>query len=537
MDEFYNSYEPIRGNEPRDNEYTVRIEVRDGQGWFLGELGDFIDARFEFEAEADNVEASKITIPGSSPWARIFMRANLSVLLVHGVLYRGKKPVRVWTGRVERSSRKREDHQSTVTVDLVSDKIWLKYIHCWSAPFSTLAIQAPKVNTKIGTAIHQMKKYAIDNLLRYQDHGLSYVQMVANSEYQSRPSQYGSVHTYMHPITVVPTDPNTDTSPIVVLGARMHSLAELWSEVAKDYNLLPKVHFHVPGRDIPPPNVTMPAEGIWIDIIDKDIARSRKTKESFFKSITKEIGVFIRGLFGRYDTPVTVDAYSISSLQNFFGDRPNDPWVIFRDSDEHWVQLETNSYSPMSTTSIAGGKAQEALNKGIELAVNTLIKLALAAVGVVFGDLISGELDDILFAYQRAHDKDMRNALGKYALYEDFDASGVTAYSMDAVQKLRTSRYTNAGYRTAAFNGTLGQFPPFRPFEDFDLLDPVGWEDADEGRILTERVKSISFSEDRSGVQFEVRVGEADRPEEPWAVQARRNDMFKQGIRTALFMD
>lgn len=537
MDEFYNIYQPSRSNEPRDDEYWVRIEVFDGHATFLGEVGDFIDCNFAFSSAADDVEASTLTIPGSSPWSRIFMRANLSVILVHSALYRGKKKVKQWTGRVERSVRKRDNRQSTVSVDLVSDKIWFKYIVGYSAPFSSLAVQIPKTNTKFGTAIHEMKKFAIDNLLRYQPSSLNGVQKVWESNYQLRPERYSEIHTFMNPIMVVPTDPKKDTSPMVVLQSRMDTLAEIWTEVANDYNLLPTITFHVPGRDTLPAGVTMPRKGLLIDIVDKDITRARGQREDFFKAITKEIGVFIRGLFGRFDAPVSVDTYNPTSLRYFFGDRPDDPWVIFRDSDEHWVQLETSSYSPMSTTSIAGGKAHDALNKGLELVVNTAIKLALASIGIVFGNLLSGELDDILFAYQKAEDKDMRRMLGPYALNEDFEAAGTTAYSFDAVQKLRMSRFTNMGYRTAGFSGTLGQFPPFRPFEDFDLLDPVGWEDNDEGRILTERVKSISYSKDRSGVQFEVRVGEDGRPEEPWGVQVRRNTMFKQGIKAALLLD
>lgn len=95
------------------------------------------------------------------------------------------------------------------------------------------------------------------------------------------------------------------------------------------------------------------------------------------------------------------------------------------------------------------------------------------------------------------------------------------------------SRYNAVGYQTAMFTGDIAAFKPFLPFEDFDLLDPVGWEDSIEDKIFTERVKQItvSFSRD-SPISFEVRLGELDRPEEPDAIAQRRHEAFVRAINT-----
>lgn len=76
--------------------------------------------------------------------------------------------------------------------------------------------------------------------------------------------------------------------------------------------------------------------------------------------------------------------------------------------------------------------------------------------------------------------------------------------------------------------------PPFKPFEDFDLLDPVGWEDVDEERIIPDRMKQITVRENREGVSFEFRLGELERPEEPWAIQQRRNKRFEEALNAAI---
>lgn len=568
------------GYKGRD-EYKIEIEVRDGHGNYLGNVGDYVEVDFSFSADADDVEASAVVIPATSAWGRTFMRANLRVTLIHILLYRNDKLVEKWTGRIERSVRKMTGPQGNITAELISDKAWFQHIICWSAPQSALWIQAPKRLVRLGPAITTMKQMAIDNVIRYQrrmggwrpDGGPQ--RPIGNrpqrpfqpgqqggftppsprnpgsrggplEEFRrSRATRYPSRWNVSYnlqgsgPVTIVPGASGGDNSPVVALVAQMTPLAELWGEVCKDYNLLPTAKMYIPGRDTDNPGVTIGGPTVVIDIKDKDIARQRAYNPGILRSITKEIGIFIRGLFGRFDAPSTIDTYNIDNLLDYFGRRNDDPWVIFRTSDEHWFEYEIASYAPTTTTSIAGGKAHDFLNKGVTFLANSLIKGIFSLLGVGFvGDLITGELDDILFAYQQADDPGLRRFLGPFAFFEDFGGSGTTAYSFDSVQKLRQARHQALGYKTASFTGDAASFPPFRIFEDFGLLDPVGWEDPDEGRIIPERIKMIQVKVDRdNGVTFNVRLGELERPEEPWAVQARQNARFKKAINAALNAD
>lgn len=541
QDIYEKAYQPIRPGVPDSERYHGVIELRDGQGRFLGEVGDYEDANFIFDSAAKSVEGSSMSLPGSSPFARMFMRANRQVLLVHFMLYRGTNLVKTWTGRVERSVRKNDRGASSVSVEMISDKAWLQYILCWSAPFAPLSFQAPKTEDKMGPAINIMKQYAVNNLIRIQGswwNPISMIDMAQKSTYMERPNSWGTLETFMPIMQVVPTSRAEDTSPNIFLSAKMDSVADVWDQACRDYNLLPEVKFHVPGRDTLPERIKMSGSGLWIDIKDKDVTRSRSTKAGFFEQITKEIGIFVRGLFGRYDSPVEFDSNNIESMLDYFGRDPADKWVIFRESDEHSFQRETSAYAPTSVRSIAGGQAPQALNKGVELLVNTTIRLALAAVGIVFGNLISGELDDILFAYQKADDNDLRDYLGKYAFFEDFSTNGTTAYTFDSAQSLRMARFNAAGYKTATYTIDGNASLPFRIFEDYDLLDPVAWEDGDEGRMFAERLKEVSVNLSREdGVTFDVSLGENERPEEPWAIQQRRNDMMKQALKSALFLN
>lgn len=567
MSDFYQKLTPGE----KENLYTVRVEVRDGHGNYLGDVGDYLELEMNWSSEAENIDASGISIPATSPWTKTFMRANRRVTLVHVMVCRDGTFVKKWTGRVDRAVRKMVGRQGIVEVELISDKAWFDHIICWSAPNSALWIQAPKRLVKVGPAITTMKNMAIDNVRRYQKRmggfrfpnqgstglgkyspgggqmpswagngGLlsSVLGRFGNSRYDKR-FTVGYDTFGNGPVTIVPGHIGGDLSPTVALVAQMTPVSELWGEVCKDYNLLPTAEMFIPGRDKMPEGVSLSGPSVVIDIRDKDLARARAYRPNLMRSITKELSIFIRGLFGRFDAPATVDTYTIDGLLDYFGKRQDDPWVIFRTSDEHWFEYEVCSYSPTTTTSIAGGKSHDFLNKGITFLVNSAIKGLLSLVGLGFvGDIITGQLDDILFAYQQADDPALRRYLGPFAFFEDFGGLGTTAYSFDSVQKLRQARYQAVGYKTASFIGDAASFPPFRIFEDFDLLDPVGWEDPDEGRIIPERVKKITMRHTRSeGVNFAIRLGELDKPEEPWAIQSRQNARFKKAINAALNAD
>lgn len=518
--------------------YNHRIEVRDGHGRYLGDVGDYSDLEWTTSADAEDLEASMFTVPGTSMWSKTMMKANRSVILIHIILYRGEKQVHLWTGRVDRSVRTKEGGQSTIKVELISDKGWLNYLHIWSAPFAPLWFQAPKKRIKVGSSIFIMKQYLIDNLIRLQS-SRSALDKANFSLYHSRPHEWLTIQNDMYPLVVIPTPKEEDTSPVTALTVRMTRASEMMSEVCKDYNLLPVVKYFVPGRDPAPPKIHMSRPGVYIDIIDKEKAREGKAKTGRWEEVTSILFPFVRGLFGRTDAPPVTDTTTVEGLQDFFGRKPSDPWVIFRESDKHWAISEVAAYSPTTTSSIAGGRSHDFLNKGITLLANTAIHWALSLIGLGFiGNLITGELDDIFFAYQRANDPDLRSFLGDYAFFEDYGGQGTTAYSMDTAQALRKARWAAIGYKTASFQGDYGIVPPFLPFEDFDLLDPVGWEDEEEGRIIPDRMKKITVRETRSeGVSFEFRIGETERPEEPWEIQNRANRRFKEAIDAAFMAD
>lgn len=532
--EFDDAFRPS-GN---PSEYTATLELRDGWNNLIGEVGDYTEIDLAFNSMPNDVEASTFTVPASSQWSKTLMRANRLLLRVHVQLYRDGKFIKEWTGSIERSVRSMEHKQGKISCEMISDKAYFRWIAAWSAPFAPLWLQFPKRNIKLGRACGVMKQFLLDNLLRLQNRNpvLNPI-LTTMSTYQEIPSLWDRIEEYMWPIIVVPSPTWADTSPIVTLMSQMTPISDLWFETCKDYNLLPTISYHVPGRDPELPHITVTKPCLVVDIIDKDKARTQGDMH-VIEEIVREVFIFIRGLFGRFDAPPVIDLSDTVTLTKYFGRTEDDAWPIFRTSYDHWFTYEVSSYAPTVSTSIAGGKSQEFFGQGVRLLGNGLIRHALALVGIGFkGNFITNQLDDILFAYQKADDPGMREELGPYTYFEEYLGSGMTAYSYDSAQALRLARHNAIGYKTATFSGDLQTMLPFRPFEDFDLLDPCAWEDPDEDRLVPERLKEIGVNISESGVSWDFRLGEIERPEEPWAIQIRRNEMFKRSIIAAFNAD
>lgn len=545
----------VKPGQEGENDYALYIEVFNGEGKFLGEVGDYMDASLSWNSEADNAESSSFTIPHPSLWSKTMMRANHQVTLIRCILTRAGKQIKKWTGRVERAVRSTEGGESHIKVELISDKAWLAYILAWPSPFADINTQLPKHDTQTGPAIHVMKKYLIKNILRFNTDNMpkergKYRKYIFYNPladrmhtYQDDSSKFREAMGHMDPFIVVPTAYGADTSPTVTLTARMDKVSEIWQEACKDFNLLPVVETYYPGRDPLPAGV--PATGrdtpsIIVDIIDKDKARSARKPMTKWERYFDVASSFLQSVVGVFDTTPQLKKQNETSLTEFFGNATEDKWVIFRESSKHWSSTEVSVYAPTTIQTIAGGSSMEFINDAVHSIVMALINFILRWFGldVVLDAILGDKLKDVFFAFQRVSDRSMQSELGKFAFYETYTGTGTTALSADAAQGIRSARWAALGYRTATFSGDAAAFPPFRPFEDFDLLDPVGWEDEEEGQIFTERAKEISVSVDRDGgVQFELRLGESERPEEPWAIQKRQNDRFKQAINAAFDKD
>lgn len=487
-----------------------------------GYVGDYIEAEFEYVE--NQVAPGHIEVPAKSQWAKTFSKCDTENIFIHA-LVNGDW----WTGRVDRVRKVRKGKKRTVVAELVSDWVWLEAMLAWSAPGAPLWAQWPKKNVKVMATDTMIRSYLFETIFRLQAFG-SGLHRFPVGFFQNPAENWWSMNMadWMQPCVVLPSNPFYDSTRWNTLMAKMTSLDTLFTDVLYDEHLVLVAKAFVPGRDAQPsPYINLTKPCIYFDIIDK-------------RGATGETDTIVRGLFNTIiDTidPIvdsvintfTADSKKYS-LSEFFGTDPADPWVIFADDGEGIIDSETIINSPQAHTAIVGGKSPEWLNEGIKMVVNAGIQGLLSAVGIGFlGDLIGGELSDVLLAFQEVTDERRRMQFGVFSLPEVYESSA-TAYTFDSAQALRKLIWETRPYRT--FKATLaGNRLPFIPLVHFGVGDPVGWEDEDDLSIHTDYVRRIVVTINRKMKQrFAITVGDEQGEKDPMTKTIERVSKMKEAF-------
>jgi len=495
----------------------MSIEVRRGHMVLDGYCNDFIEAQFEF---AENQTCpGHIEVPRKSKWASIFRRCDVENIFIHTNI-----DGEWWTGRVDRTRVVRKGRKKTVIAELVSDFVWLEAMMAWSAPFMPLWIQAPKKDVRIMPTDTMVRSYLFTTIFRLQANLYRFPIGFFNNPVEN----WWSVKQWMQPCVVIPKNPLLDTSRWNTLLAKMTPLDLLFKEVLKNEHLVLTAKAFVPDRDEQPSDlITLNKPCIVFDIEDH-------------RSVTGATGTILDGIF---DTIISIvdpiigtilNAFTAESdkysLAKFFGTDPKDPWVVIRedDLDDDIDESETIINSPQASTAIVGGHSPEWLNKGINLLINAALQGLLAASGSSFlGNLLNGELDDILMAYQSVTDERRRTQFGIFGLPEAFNGTGTTAFTFDAIQALRQLIWETRPYRTHSVKTSVGK--PFRPFVHFRLGDPIGWEDEDE--IYVDYVRRIVVTDRReTWCRVEYTIGDESPERNPLDLALERIGGVKQAF-------
>lgn len=499
----------------------VRRRIGDQNMGLEGYVNDHIEAEVEF---VENKTApGHIEVPAKSKWAYWFKRCDKENIFIH-VFVNGKK----WTGRVDRCRKVKKGKKRTVIAELVSDYVWLEAIMAWSAPFAPLAIQLPKKDVMWMATDTMIRSYMMKNLFRLQAFGSGLWKFPVGF-FNDPLKNWWKADGWMQPCVMLPSNPLFDTTRWNTLLARMTPMDQLFEEVLRDEHLVLTADAWVPGRDPQPsPFIKLTKECIVFDILDKRgvTGRTGTILDGLFNTIIDTIDPIVGAVVGAF----TQDS-EMYSLSKFFGTDPKDPWVVFRDDpDDDVFDSETIINSPQAHTYIVGGQSPEWLNKGINMLVNAAIQGLLAAIGIGFlGDLLSGELDDIVLAFQSVTNNAMRQQFGTFMLPEAFDTTGTTAYTFDSAQALRQLAWECRPYRTHSV--TLLDSRPFVVFKHFDVGDPVGWEDDDDGEIHVDYVRRIVVTDNRSSkAKVTVTIGDDEDEKDPFTKALARIGKVKQAF-------
>jgi hypothetical protein len=222
-------------------------------------------------------------------------------------------------------------------------------------------------------------------------------------------------------------------------------------------------------------------------------------------------------------------------FRKLFGVAPKKPWVIFRDGQASGiVESQYNQHKGPVVTTMTGGRSPKIVNDlqtfGIKYALSEISALfyapggPLSATGVQvpatpgLSEIYQGQLDNILFAWQRYTDPIRALGTGDYAYQEWFEHPGSSAYTVSGIVNLRAGNFKKRAYRS--FKTTIRNGAPFIVNYDFKLDDRVGFEV--DGILYVDQVGAIRYSYDRKKpISWDISVGD----------DSKDIDAFAQGIR------
>jgi hypothetical protein len=202
---------------------------------------------------------------------------------------------------------------------------------------------------------------------------------------------------------------------------------------------------------------------------------------------------------------------------------PPKPWATYRDG-QHSGIIESGYHQhkgPVKTT-MTGGKSPKLVNDLQTFAIRYAISQIAQAVALAgelpavegLDNLYQGQLDNILFAWQRYTNPLRALYTGDLAYQEHFERGGGTAYTLSGILTLRAGDWKKRAYRS--FKTSIRNAAPYIIGHDILLDDRVGFEQ--DGILYVDQVSAIKYEYDRQKpITYTVSVGDESRDRDPFA--------------------
>lgn len=211
---------------------------------------------------------------------------------------------------------------------------------------------------------------------------------------------------------------------------------------------------------------------------------------------------------------------------------PKKPDVVFRDGQHSGIVESTYHQikGPVKTT-MTGGKSPKLVNDlqtfGIRYAIS---QIAMVISGGPPGgayelpgaegldNLYQGQLDNMLFAWQRYTNPWRALYTGDMGYLEHMEHPGSTAYTVSGVLNLRLGDFKKRAYRW--FKTSVRNGAPWFVYYDYNLDDRIMFEI--DNIFYVDQVSAIRYSYDRNKpVTYEISVGDDTRDDDPFAEGVR----------------
>ena len=360
-----------------NNDYTQRIN-----------LASYIDVEFTEEFGMDAGTGS-ITLPADHPLVPRLMQCHSDVVPVTAE-YNGWR----WTGRVTGFEASGTPGREIVRLDLTDDKIQLGSIAAFASTRSGLSVQK-RADTQSGPLESVVYHYLSENIAR------------------------SGLPAYL----VMPPKRVNDKSPRINLSARMTPIDALLRDVLNQYDYGVTARMWWPGQPFP--------EGKIVPLVDG-------SQSERFRKITH---ANLDQVFSPTNDPVQQPTQPglIVSVQKV-RERPH---VRFTTRSGEIESFKLSGKSPGAARQIVGGKSDdwvnEAIGLGIDFAVQGILTAiggaALGPIGMIiggaFGNLVTGQLEDTIFAFTDRTDVESRAHQGPFHLRENFNQSSAGVFTFD----------------------------------------------------------------------------------------------------------
>ena len=461
-----------------------------------GYAQDYLEIEFSFKKNAAG--ALSVTLPGDTECRdHIFNDNDIEAVIPIIVDTAGSQ----WTGQVDTASLiVDEDGVETIELTALHDWEWCSHVAMWPSPFAPLEIQFPKHMIGIGPSATIIKTFYKANLLRLQ---LPLWRIPSLSEL-FKPSAWFNVGNANFPVAVMPINLLDDTSKWCAVSARMQTGSELFEQVLKDGGLSltatvwdPEEHGQpAPGHfTITRPTVVLDVEdhsgvtGPTGTVIDGMLWWITELLDDSVTSLLR-LNPDQSGADG--DLVMDDDVGRIGSLLGFKKARPS---VIWMDGQYSGIQSGTlTHHKAMARDIIVGGKSPGWVNMGIEIGIEALLTWVGTYLGVPgLSALYTGQLSDILLAYQRFTDKERARKAGPYLYHEHVVANGGSAYTVDAVMEGQSGLFDTRAYASREIK--VRDASPYVFGRDYGIGHIVGYQLGEA--IWTDYVSEAVYRDNR----------------------------------------
>ena len=216
-------------------------------------------------------------------------------------------------------------------------------------------------------------------------------------------------------------------------------------------------------------------------------------------------------------------------FQKLFGTAPKPPWVIYRDGQNSGIiESAYHQHKGPTRTTMTGGRSPRIVNDlqtfGIKYGLSQISENIQTYIGTqVTGlenvgspgleELYTGQLDNMLFAWERYTNPFRALASGDFAYQEWLEHPGSSAYTVSGIINLRLGDFKKRAFR--AFKTSIRNGMPYIINYDFFLYDRVGFEQ--DGILYVDQVSAIKYEYDRrTPITYTVSVGDTAKDQDPF---------------------